>query len=220
MTTEPPLLAMRDVLVRVADDLRLEGITLEIERGESVAMVVQHGRTTLLRVAAGLKPADEGEVLLSGRPIARALADVLGGPTLGFVFEGGGLLENATVFDNIALALRYHGAESERVVTERVRSSLEVTGIDALGGRFPYQLSRGQARLAALARALATDPVLVYIDDLHRGASQETWDRFLSAMAWARASHGTAFLTVLAVADAEPEGIDRLVRVRKVVGVK
>ena len=58
---------------------------------------------------------------------------------------------------------------------------------------------------------------LVYIDDLYRGASEETWDRFLTAMAWARTTHQTAFVTVLAVAEETPEGIDRLVPVKKVM---
>jgi ABC-type sulfate/molybdate transport systems ATPase subunit len=83
--------------------------------------------------------------------------------------------------------------------------------------RFPFQLSRGQQRLCALARALAVEPALVYIDDLYRGASEETWEHFIAAMRWARSTYGTAFVTVLAVADETPEGIDRLVPVKKVM---
>jgi ABC-type transporter Mla maintaining outer membrane lipid asymmetry ATPase subunit MlaF len=215
MNDRAPLLELVHVHVRVGDELFLDDVDLVVEAGESVAMVVPHARSTILEVAAGLRPPLSGEVLFRGKPMAKALTDTVGGPRLGFVFQNGGLLENTPVFENVALPIRYHEAPAEAVVRERVLLALSEVGLEALAHRFPYQISSGQQRLVALARALVIAPELVFVDDLHRGASVETWDRFTQAMAHARQKHATGFLSVMAVADGTPAGIDRVVRLKK-----
>lgn len=215
MTRDAPLLRLANVHVKVGDELHLDDVDFIVEQGESVAMVVPHARTTILEVAAGLRQPESGEVLYRGNPIGRALEDTVRGPKLGFVFQNGGLLENTPLFDNVALPVRYHEAPPEAAVRERVMAALALVGLDDMSARFPYQISSGQQRLTALARALVIGPELVYVDDLHRGASAETWERFVEVMAHAKRAYGTAFLSVVAVADGAPRGIERIVRLKK-----
>jgi phospholipid/cholesterol/gamma-HCH transport system ATP-binding protein len=163
-------------------------------------------------VAAGLRRADEGSVLLEGRPIESAYRDLAHEATTGFVFQHGGLLENTTIADNIALPLRYHTKMSEDAIAERVHAALEEVGLAGDAGRLPYQIPRGSQRLVSLARALAVEPALVFIDDLHHGATEEIWERFVKVMDRARARWNTAFLSALAFASSCPPGVERLVR--------
>lgn len=213
MSDRPPLLALDGVGLKINDDLAFEGVHLSLGPAESVGLVVSRARTTLLLVAAGLKRPDEGAVLLDGRPIATAHRDLKHEATTGFVFEGGGLLENTTIADNIALPLRYHSKMSEAAITERVRATLAEVGLTSQQDQLPYQVPRGTQRLAALARALSVEPALVFVDDLHHGATVEVWERFVQVMNRARERWQTAFLCGLAVADECPPGVDRLVRV-------
>jgi len=212
VNARPPLLSLAGVGLQINDGLAFENVHLTLQPGESVGLVVPRARTTLLMVAAGLKRADEGEVLLDGHPIESAYRDLAHEATTGFVFEGGGLLENTTIADNIALPLRYHTKMSETAIAERVDANLADVGLSAEADFLPYQIPRGKQRLAALARALAVEPALVFVDDLHHGATLEIWERFVEVMDGARARFQTAFLCGLAIADRCPPGVDRLVR--------
>ncbi len=209
----PALLSLTGIGLDVNEALYFHDVNLEIRAGESVGLVVPRARTSLLLVAAGLRRPDSGSVLLDGAPIESAYRDLAHEASTGFVFEGGGLLENTTVADNIALPLRYHTSLPEAVIADRVRSALVEVGLTEEAARFPYQIPRGQQRLASLARALAIEPALVYVDDLHHGATVEIWQLFVGAMDRARSRGNTAFLSSLAIADSPPPGVDRLVHV-------
>jgi phospholipid/cholesterol/gamma-HCH transport system ATP-binding protein len=208
---KPPLLELDRVGLRVTEHLTIRDVSLTVDGGESVGLVVPRARTTLLFVAAGLRPADEGRVLLDGIPIDRAYRDLAHEATTGFVFQNGGLLENTSVADNVALPLRYHTDLDEDEINRRVTDVLEEVGLGSDANRFPYQLPRGAQRLASLARALAVEPALVYVDDLHHGATVDIWERFVAVMDRARARWNTAFLSGLATGFQVPPGVDRLV---------
>ncbi len=205
------LLSLVDVGLDVNETLSFEGVSFDIAAGESVGLVVPRARTTLLMVAAGLRTASTGQVLLEGKPIEGAYRDLAHEATTGFVFQNGGLLENTTIADNVALPLRYHTSLSDAAIAERVDAALTEVGLKNDGWRLPYQIPRGSQRLASLARALAVEPALVFVDDLHHGATVEIWERFVAVMQRARARWNTAFLSALAVARTPPAGVDRLV---------
>ncbi len=215
--SEPALLSLTDVGLAVNETLSFESVSFDVGVGESVGLVVPRARTTLLMVAAGLRKVDRGSVLLEGKPIARAYRDLAHEATTGFVFQGGGLLENTTIADNIALPLRYHTKMSEAAIAERVAAALDEVGLARDAGRLPYQIPRGSQRLVSLARALAVEPALVYVDDLHHGATVEIWERFVQVMERARARWNTAFLSALAIAPHTPPGVDRLIHAAPVV---
>lgn len=138
----------------------LRGVTLDIPESAFVAIVGYSGcgKTTLLRLAAGLEPPDRGRVVLTdaaGSPVAR--------PRIGFVFQEHRLLPWMTVRDNARLALR-HLPDGLRDPA-RVDEVLANVGLAAFADAYPHQLSGGMAHRAALARALCRDPEILLMDE-------------------------------------------------------
>jgi iron(III) transport system ATP-binding protein len=161
----------------MADDyLRLEGIEkrfgafqalrsidLTIARGEFVCFLGPSGcgKTTLLRIVAGLETQTSGTIRQDGRDISRlppAERDY------GIVFQSYALFPNLSIFDNVAYGL-VNRKVPRRAITERVDELLKLVGLPGSGARFPAQLSGGQQQRIALARALATSPGLLLLDE-------------------------------------------------------
>jgi osmoprotectant transport system ATP-binding protein len=143
----------------------LAGVSLEVERGECVALVGESGsgKTTLLRTFNRLVDPDEGTVCVGGAPVA-TMDPVRLRRRLGYVPQEGGLLPHWTVRRNVALVPRLQGLSDHR---ERARASLDRVGLDpaAFGDRWPRSLSGGERQRVALARALAADPEVILLDE-------------------------------------------------------
>ena len=160
----------------MAEYLRLEGIRknfgsfhalqdihLAIEKGEFVCFLGPSGcgKTTLLRIIAGLETQTAGRIEQSGRDISvlpPAERDY------GIVFQSYALFPNLTVTDNVAYGL-VNRKVPRRAVIERVEELLKLVGLPGSGPKFPAQLSGGQQQRIALARALATSPGLLLLDE-------------------------------------------------------
>ncbi|HEY6511667.1 MAG TPA: nitrate ABC transporter ATP-binding protein [Burkholderiaceae bacterium] len=140
----------------------LGGVDLRIERGEFVAIVgfSGSGKTTLVSLLAGLIRADQGEVLKDGRPIREP------GPDRGIVFQSYSLMPWLSVRDNVALAVnRVFGSDGAAQRSERVRRYVAMVGLSAAIDKKPAQLSGGMRQRVAVARALATDPDVLLLDE-------------------------------------------------------
>jgi len=140
----------------------LGGVDLRIERGEFVAIVgfSGSGKTTLVSLLAGLLQADRGEVLKDGRPITGP------GPDRGIVFQSYSLMPWLTVRDNIALAVdRVFAKDGAVQRSERVKRYVAMVGLSAAIDMKPAQLSGGMRQRVAVARALATDPDVLLLDE-------------------------------------------------------
>jgi nitrate/nitrite transport system ATP-binding protein len=140
----------------------LHGIDLEIARGEFVAIVgfSGSGKTTLMNLLAGLSSADSGEVLKDGKPIRAP------GPDRGIVFQSYSLMPWLTVRDNVALAVdRVFATESAARRAERVQHYVKMVGLSAAIDKKPAQLSGGMRQRVSVARALATDPDVLLLDE-------------------------------------------------------
>jgi nitrate/nitrite transport system ATP-binding protein len=140
----------------------LGGVDLRIERGEFVAIVgfSGSGKTTLISLLAGLIQADAGEVLKDGRPITAP------GPDRGVVFQSYSLMPWLSVRENIALAVdRVCAGDSAQVRSERVKRYVAMVGLSAAIDKRPAQLSGGMRQRVAVARALATDPDVLLLDE-------------------------------------------------------
>ncbi len=141
------------------------GVDLAVASGETVAVVGPSGcgKTTLLRLIAGLDGPDAGQVYLDNRLASRRdwiLAPHRRG--IGFLFQEPALWPHMTALQNVLFALRrWPRAEA----MGRARALLERMGIPDLAGRYPDQLSGGQARRIALARALAARPDVLLLDE-------------------------------------------------------
>lgn len=142
---------------------------LEVKRGELLALLGPNGagKSTLLRCLAGLAPIDTGRVVIDDLVVDEPASDTFVEPEsrpIGFVFQNYLLFENMTVLENVAYGLR--ARKSPKADARRVAGEwLERVGLADYAGQRPRALSGGQAQRAALARALATNPRLLLLDE-------------------------------------------------------
>jgi phospholipid/cholesterol/gamma-HCH transport system ATP-binding protein len=147
----------------------LEGISLEVRRGEILTLLGGSGcgKSTMLRTLAGLLPPLSGEVRLFGEPLYALLPEQRA-PLLqriGLAFQQDALFSSMTIEDNVALPLRELTKLPDSIVCEMVRMRLALVGLEGFGRRMPSQLSGGQRKRAALARASILDPELIFADE-------------------------------------------------------
>jgi len=166
-----PILSLRDVSKDYLTDGQtvraLCGLSLEVERGEFVALVGRSGcgKSTLLNLSGAMDFPTSGQVLLDGVSTS-SLNDSgltqLRRQKVGFIFQSFQLLHTLTVFENVELPLLLAGKPGAR---EAARERLSWVELDSLGDRFPHQLSGGQMQRVAIARALIHSPGLLLADE-------------------------------------------------------
>jgi phospholipid/cholesterol/gamma-HCH transport system ATP-binding protein len=163
-------------------------MTFAVLRGEVLSVIGGSGagKTTLLRVLIGLQPPSEGRVRVFGHDLYRT--DLRTQLSIrrrwGVLFQGGALFSALTTFDNVALPLRELHALGEATIGDIVMARLDAVGLgpsDAV--KLPAQLSGGMVNRVALARALALDPELLFLDEPTAGldpVSAESFQRLVS----------------------------------------
>ena len=141
----------------------LDGVALAVGRGEVVALLGPSGagKTSLLRLVAGLEAPTRGRVEIGGADVTALGAS---DRPVGLVAQNARLFPDLTVLDNVAFRLRLAPAGAEAAVA-RARHTLRLLGIEPLASRRPDQLSEGEQQRVALARALATSPALLLLDE-------------------------------------------------------
>jgi sulfate transport system ATP-binding protein len=141
----------------------VDDVTFAVGAGELVALLGPSGggKSTILRIIAGLEKADAGQVTLAGEVVDHKHARAR---QVGFVFQHYALFRHMTVAENIAFGLKVRKALPE-VQAERVQELLSTVGLKGLGNRYPDELSGGQRQRVALARALAPQPKLLLLDE-------------------------------------------------------
>jgi putative ABC transport system ATP-binding protein len=166
-----PILSLQDVSKDYQTDGQrvqaVQGLSLNVERGELVALVGRSGcgKSTLLNLAGAMDFPTSGRVLLDGVSTS-ALKDAeltrLRREKVGFIFQSFQLLHTLTVFENVELPLLLAGKTNVR---EAARERLAWVELEGLGERFPHQLSGGQMQRAAIARALIHSPIILLADE-------------------------------------------------------
>jgi len=147
----------------------LRDISLEVRRGEYVAIVGESGvgKSTLLNLVAGLDLPDRGSVALDGTELT-SLDDrartLLRRGRVGFVFQAFHLLPHLTVAQNVALPLSLNGIDGA-TAQYRIAEMLAATGLAAAGAAYPRELSGGELQRVAIARALVHRPLLLLADE-------------------------------------------------------
>jgi NitT/TauT family transport system ATP-binding protein len=155
-----------------ADVPVLQDISLAVERGEFVAILGPSGcgKSTLLKLVAGLSPCTSGEIRMEALTLRSARA------VISFVFQDATLLPWRTVEKNIALALELEGRPKAEIA-EAVPKLLDLVGLTGAGKRYPRQLSGGMKMRVSIARALATRPRLLLMDEPFAALDEITRDR-------------------------------------------
>lgn len=172
------MLELRDITKSFTRQRVLEGISLDIGVGQSVAIMGPSGsgKSTLLHCMSGVLVPDSGEVNFNGRNIA-ALNDAsrseLRLDHFGFIFQDGQLLPELTAKENVALPLILRGSGRSEAHTAAT-DMLGRLGMGDFVDRFPGQLSGGQAQRVAIARAFAGPPAVVFADEPTAALDQAT----------------------------------------------
>ena len=147
----------------------LQGINLSIKEGEMVAVMGKSGsgKSTLLNDLGGLVQVDEGEYLFEGSRInglSQRQLSAFRSRKIGFILQYHALLDDRTVFQNIALPLQY-GKSNKNAISARVEELLRQLEIYDKRDSHPYELSGGQCQRTAIARALANNPDVLLADE-------------------------------------------------------
>jgi len=190
----------------------LAGVSLDARDGEFLALLGPSGsgKTTLLRVLAGLEVPDTGSVRFKGEDL---LATPVRQRGIGMVFQHYALFRHMTAAQNIAFGLKAKPRKDrpdDKEIKRRVDELLALVQLDGLGGRYPAQLSGGQKQRIALARALATQPKLLLLDEPF-GALDAKVRRELRR--WLRIIHEQTGLTTIFVTHDQEEALDLADRV-------
>jgi putative ABC transport system ATP-binding protein len=170
MTVTVTALALRNVVKEYPGGVAaLRGVSVEIERGEQVAVVGPSGsgKTTMLTIMGTLERPTAGEVRVSERNVASVSdADLAGlrAHEIGFVFQAFHLQEAMTALDNVALGMLYTG-KLLRQRREAARAALERVGLGRRLDFKPKQLSGGERQRVAIARAIAKRPLIILADE-------------------------------------------------------
>jgi phospholipid/cholesterol/gamma-HCH transport system ATP-binding protein len=168
-----PVISARGLRVNYGDREVLHGIDFEVWSGETVVILggSGSGKSTLLRTLVGLEKPSSGEVLVKGADMARATGHELDAlrKRIGLSFQGGALIGSLTVGENIALPLREHTDLAPSTIEVMVRIKLEQVGLSGFEHFSPSQLSGGMKKRAAIARALAMDPEILFFDEPSAG---------------------------------------------------
>jgi len=171
--TAESVISLRDVRVSYGEREILHGVSFDVMRGETMVILGGSGcgKSTLLRTLVGLEKPSSGEIRLQGKNIA-AIPDAEMHEIrkkIGMSFQGGALFGSMTVGENVALPLREHTKLEDSTINVILRLKLEQVGLSGFENFMPSELSGGMKKRAAVARALAMDPEILFFDEPSAG---------------------------------------------------
>jgi phospholipid/cholesterol/gamma-HCH transport system ATP-binding protein len=167
------LVDIRDVFFSRGERPILKGISLPIRRGEVTAIMGGSGcgKTTLLNLIGGRIKPDRGTITVDGQSVpdlgTKELFELR--KRMGMLFQTGALLTDLTLFENVAFPIREHTKLPESLLRKVVLMKLEAVGLRGARDLMPSELSGGMARRAALARAIALEPMMIMYDEPFTG---------------------------------------------------
>jgi phospholipid/cholesterol/gamma-HCH transport system ATP-binding protein len=170
---DAPAISLKNLRVSYGDREILHGVTFDVQQGETLVILggSGSGKSTLLRTLVGLERPTSGEIWIKGKNLATISDEEL--DTLrrhmGMSFQGGALFGSMTVGENVALPLREHTKLEDPTIEIMLRLKLDQVGLSGYEDFLPSQLSGGMKKRAAVARALAMDPEILFFDEPSAG---------------------------------------------------
>ncbi len=167
------VISLRNLRVSYGEREILHGISFDVVRGETLVILggSGSGKSTLLRTLVGLEKPSAGEIWIKGRDLAKTSAADMDEirTRIGMSFQGGALFGSMTVGENVALPLREHTHLEDSTIEIILRLKLQQVGLEGFEYYTPAQLSGGMKKRAAVARALAMDPEILFFDEPSAG---------------------------------------------------
>src|SRR5208283_4668512 len=169
----PSAISVRNLRVKYGEREILHGISFEVPAGETLVILggSGSGKSTLLRTLVGLEKPNSGEIWMGDKNFAAmtdAERDALR-QKMGMSFQGGALFGAMTVGENVALPLHEHTRLDDSTIEIMVRLKLDQVGLSGFENYMPAQLSGGMKKRAAIARALAMEPEILFFDEPSAG---------------------------------------------------
>jgi len=173
MSEEEPIIVVDDVYKSFGDTEVLRGISFEVRRGETLCILggSGDGKTTLLKVMIGALKPSSGRVMVEGKDICAMSGEELQlfQRMIGVTYQGGALLNSMSLAENIALPLRYHSRLDDETIDTMVKIKLQQVDLRQAADLRPAEVSGGMKKRAAIARALAMDPRILFYDEPSAG---------------------------------------------------
>ncbi|UFT99646.1 ABC transporter ATP-binding protein [Radiobacillus kanasensis] len=178
----------------------LKGVSFQIKEGEFVGVMGPSGagKTTLLNVVSTLDQATGGSIEIAGTNITNMKQSHLSdfrSQKLGFIFQDFNLLENLTIYENIALPLSLQGVPS-RQIKPSVQEVAKKLGIESILEKYPATVSGGQKQRAAAARALVHEPAIILADEPTGALDSKNAKSLMEAMAHLNHHHNVSIMLV------------------------
>jgi phospholipid/cholesterol/gamma-HCH transport system ATP-binding protein len=205
-----PLIRLDQVSMRFGDHAVLDGVNLDVRRGETLVVIGESGcgKTVLLKLIIGLLAPTTGRVAFDGRVLAD-LSDrelTRQRSRFGFLFQGAALFDSLTIFENVAFGLREGAGRrqsssgrrpDESAIRETVRQRLKEVGLpEGVEQQKPAELSGGMKKRAGLARALALEPEVMLYDEPTTGLDPIMSDSINQLILQTRSRHPVTSIVV------------------------
>jgi sulfate transport system ATP-binding protein len=198
-------IVVRNLAKRFGQFQAVDGVSFEVPAGQLVALLGPSGsgKSTILRIIAGLEPADAGDVELTGEDATHLPVQRRG---VGFVFQHYALFRHMTIRQNVAFGMEVQRPRpSGREIDARVDELLKLVQLHGYAERYPSQLSGGQRQRVALARALAPRPKVLLLDEPFGALDSRVRDELRT---WLRRLHDEVHVTSLFVTHDQQEAFE------------
>ncbi|MBE7380259.1 MAG: ABC transporter ATP-binding protein [Leptolyngbya sp. SIO1E4] len=158
--SDEPLLELRGITKAFGNTRVLDNLDLTMYRGESIAIIGPSGtgKSTILRIIAGLLSADSGDIYVAGQRRTGLIEDSKDPVGIGMVFQQAALFDSLTVEENVGFLLYQHSQLSGAEIRGLVEEVLEMVGLPGISHRYPAELSGGMRKRVSFARAIVSNP--------------------------------------------------------------